>query len=152
MRSLISYLIFIFAVIFWIFRVVLTLLLNFGIDFGVITMGPTYEIVLAFATLFLLIFVYKRNLIGGAIYSCVYLFYFGTSLFNSLNSIKINLANIFLSSFGLLLAIAVLIDVITKQERELKNKGDKKTDWYYNNKKFDRQLDERADKNNYKTL
>ena len=28
---------------------------------------------------------------------------------------------------------------------------DKKTVWFYGNKEYDRQLDERADKNNYRT-
>lgn len=28
----------------------------------------------------------------------------------------------------------------------------KKTDWFYKNEEFDRKLDDRADKNNYRTL
>jgi len=32
------------------------------------------------------------------------------------------------------------------------NPKDKKTDWFYNNEQFDRKLDERSDKNNYRTL
>ena len=29
---------------------------------------------------------------------------------------------------------------------------DKKTDWFYKNEQYDRKLDERADKNNYRTM
>ena len=29
---------------------------------------------------------------------------------------------------------------------------DKKTDWFYGDEKYDRKMDERADKNNYRTL
>ena len=29
---------------------------------------------------------------------------------------------------------------------------DKKTDWFYKNEEFDRKLDDRADKNNYRTM
>jgi len=29
---------------------------------------------------------------------------------------------------------------------------DKQTDWFYKNKEYDRKLDERADKNQYRTL
>ena len=32
------------------------------------------------------------------------------------------------------------------------NPKDKKTDWFYNNKDFDREKDDRADTNNYRTL
>ena len=31
-------------------------------------------------------------------------------------------------------------------------KVDKKTDWFYKNEQFDRKMDDRADKNNYRTL
>ena len=32
------------------------------------------------------------------------------------------------------------------------NPKDKKTDWFYQNEEFDRKLDDRADKNNYRTM
>ena len=32
------------------------------------------------------------------------------------------------------------------------NPKDKKTDWFYRNEEFDRKLDDRADKNNYRTM
>ena len=32
------------------------------------------------------------------------------------------------------------------------NPKDKKTDWFYKNEQFDREKDERADKNNYRTM
>lgn len=55
------------------------------------------------------------------------------------------------SVIGIILAILTLIDVLFNKDRT--NTGmNKKTDWFYNNKDFDRQLDERADKNNYRTM
>ena len=53
--------------------------------------------------------------------------------------------------FGLVLAIAALFDVLLDKNRKA-HPTDKKTDWFYKNKEFDRKLDDRADKNNYRTL
>ena len=41
---------------------------------------------------------------------------------------------------------------MTLLDRDKNNPKDKKTDWFYTNEQYDRQLDERADKNNYRTL
>ena len=37
-------------------------------------------------------------------------------------------------------------------KNRVNNPKDKKTDWFYKGEQYDRQLDERADKNNYRTL
>ena len=52
---------------------------------------------------------------------------------------------------GIAIPVAALFDVLLDKNRKL-NPKDKKTDWFYKNKDFDRKLDERADKNNYRTL
>ena len=51
----------------------------------------------------------------------------------------------------MVLAIAVLLDLLVDKNRKL-NPKDKKTDWFYKNEEYDRKLDDRADKNNYRTL
>ena len=53
--------------------------------------------------------------------------------------------------FGLGLAVAGMFDVLLDKSRKA-NPMDKKTDWFYKNKDYDRKLDDRADKNNYRTL
>ena len=45
----------------------------------------------------------------------------------------------------------VLLDLLMDKNRKNHPK-DKKTDWFYDNEQFDRKMDERADKNNYRTL
>ena len=57
----------------------------------------------------------------------------------------------FFELIGLGLAIAALFDVLLDKNRKA-HPTDKKTDWFYKNKDYDRKLDERADKNNYRTL
>ena len=56
-----------------------------------------------------------------------------------------------ISIIGIILPIAVLADLLLDKGRKA-NPKDKKTDWFYNNEQFDRKLDERSDKNNYRTL
>ena len=52
---------------------------------------------------------------------------------------------------GIILPLAVLIDLLLDKNRQSHPK-DSKTDWFYNNKKYDMEKDERSDKNNYRTL
>ena len=76
-----------------------------------------------------------------------------TTLFNQGDSIiDITLyMNMFISLLGVALPIAVLLDLLLDKNRKA-NPKDKKTDWFYKNEAYDRKLDDRADKNNYRTL
>ena len=60
-------------------------------------------------------------------------------------------ANLFVSVIGMILAIAVMMDLVMDKSRKA-NPKDKKTDWFYTNSQYDREIDERADKNQYRTL
>ena len=63
--------------------------------------------------------------------------------------IQDNYLNIIVSILCIAVPIFVFLDV--GLNRNQKNFGlHKKTDWFYNNEQFDRNLDERADKNQYK--
>ena len=62
-----------------------------------------------------------------------------------------NLLSVMVSIIGIVLPVAVLLDMLADKARKA-NPVDKKTDWFYKNENFDRQYDERADKNNYRTL
>ena len=92
-------------------------------------------------------------------YLLSYGIYFGTDILKNINTIiemegqlpATIFMNLFVSFIGLILPIAVLLDMLVDRNRK-NNPKDKKTDWFYKNEKFDRQLDERADKNNYRTL
>lgn len=52
---------------------------------------------------------------------------------------------------ALVIPVAALFDVLVDKSRKV-NPVDKQTDWFYKNKEYDRKLDERADKNQYRTL
>ena len=159
MKKFSTYLLVMFMIIFWILRIIVTLLSEFGNDFmGMVPMNKTYEIVILFATLVCLVLIVKRKLIGSLLYIVFHAIYFGGDITNKLSIISNgevltlgqNMQLIF-SILGIILPLAVLIDLLLDKNRK-NNPKDNKTYWFYNNEDYDRKLDDRADKNNYRTL
>ena len=56
---------------------------------------------------------------------------------------------LFVSFIGVLIPFLTVMDIFLNKNRAGAAK-DKKTDWFYKNKDYDRQYDERADRNQYK--
>ncbi len=159
MKNFSTYLIVIFMVMFWVFRIIVTLASQFGDSFmGVVPMNITFEIAILFAFLLCVVLIVKRKMLGGLIYLVLHAIYFGGDITIKLNmitkgetlSLSQNTEMMF-SIIGIILPMAVLIDLLLDKNRKL-NPKDKKTDWFYQNEQFDRKLDERADKNNYRTM
>lgn len=161
MKNFSTWLLACFMVMFWGFRVVVTLMAQLNQDFGgIVPLNENLEIILLFVTLVCIILVVKRKLVGALIYLLIYGLYFGTDAFNGISMIisdsvatlpATSFMNLFISIIGLILPIAVLLDMLVDKGRKNYPK-DKKTDWFYANEQFDRKLDDRADKNNYRTL
>ena len=157
MKSLASYLITMFTIMFWLFRLIIAFTTTLKIDIGIEAVNMTYEIILLFVTLFAIILIIKRNIIGALIYFASYLLYFGTEAFTLISSLiegtllTSQYMSLFFATIAIILAIATLLDVLFNKDRT-NNGSNKKTDWYYQNEKYDRQFDERADKNNYRTM
>ena len=155
MTTLFSYLLTFFAILFWIFRVIVTLLYQLDMSFFAQPLNVNTEIIVLFLTIPCIIFVIKRNIIGAALYVALYASYFGTALYNSIVSMQATSTNFMNSSDLLLLVIGVLIPILTFLDIFLNKsranfEADKKTDWFYKNEAFDRKFDERADRNQYK--
>ena len=159
MKKFSTYLVVMFMIIFWIVRIIVTLSAEFAKDFmGMIPMNETFEIILLFATLICLVLVVKRKIIGGLIYLTLHAIYYGGDVTDKLgilsrgDTLTFNEdVQLIFSMLGIILAISVLMDLLLDHNRKL-NPKDKKTDWFYQNEQFDRKLDERADKNNYRTM
>ncbi len=159
MKNFSTYLIVMFMVMFWIFRIIVTLSSQFGDSFmGIFPMNLTFEIAILFAFLLCIVLIVKRQMIGGLIYLILHAIYFGGDVTIKLNMIAngqtLSLSQnteMMISIIGIILPIAVLIDLLLDKNRKL-NPKDKKTDWFYQNEQFDRKLDDRADKNNYRTM
>lgn len=161
MKNFSTWLLVMFMVMFWVFRIIVAFTYELKMDFGGIEpINQTIEIILLFVVLLCLILVVKRKILGALLYLLVYGMYFGTTLVdgvkvmieNSYDLTEVSTyLNVFIALIGIALPVAVFMDLLLDKGRKA-NPKDKKTDWFYKNEKFDRNLDERADKNNYRTL
>jgi len=155
MFSLFSYLITFMAFLFWIFRIIVTVMFDWGKDFFATPLNEGLEIAVIFATLPCMILIIKRKIVGAAAYLGIYVAYFGTALYESIMNINESgitigsAANMMSVIVGLVIAILVFIDVLFNKNRSL-GKGNKAADWFYTNEEYDRQFDERADRNQYR--
>ena len=153
MKNLTTYLLVIFMVMFWIFRIIVAVCYNLGIDFIAQPMDLNFEVILLFLTFVSVILVIKRSMLGAIIYLIGNGLYFGTNIFNAINAqtgSMLNYMDILFSFIGIILPILVLFDILLDKNRKA-HPVDKKTDWFYKNKEYDRQFDERADRNEYKS-
>ncbi len=159
MKKFSTWLLVMFMVIFWILRIIVALSYEMKWDFGgLVPLNINMEIPLLFIALLCMILVVKRKIIGALLYLLSYGMYFGVDVVNNIQnilsamegSLDINAyMNLFMSFIGVILPISVMFDLLLDKNRKAHPK-DKKTDWFYTNEKFDRKLDDRADKNNYR--
>ena len=157
MKNFSSWLIAMFAFMFWGFRLVGTVLASIGKEFMFVPSNMTMEIVLLFITFICVCFMIKRKLLAAVIYLVCHLAYYGPTfathfmqIIDGSLSMDYYMSSLF-EFFAIVLAIAAVFDVLLDKNRKA-HPTDKKTDWFYKNKDYDRQLDERADKNNYRTM
>lgn len=161
MKNFSTWILVMFMAMFWVFRIIVAFTYEISMDFGgIVPTNQTMEIILLFVVLLCMILVVKRKIVGALIYLLSYGMYFGTTLINGIKAITqatYNFAdvssylNTFIALIGIIIPVAVLFDLLLDKNRKA-NPKDKKTDWFYNNKDYDRNLDERADKNNYRTM
>ena len=76
--------------------------------------------------------------------------YFGNDLYNCLTNNVGNTETILIDALGVILPLISFIDILVNKNR-MGSGEDKKTVWFYANKDYDREFDERADRNNYRT-
>lgn len=157
MKNFSSWLIAMFAFMFWGFRLLGTTLFSIGIEFMFVPSNMTMEIALLFITFICICFMIKRKLLAAVIYLVAHFMYYGPAFASHFMQLIDNTLDttlymgILFEFFALVLPIAALFDVLLDKNRKA-HPIDKKTDWFYKNKDYDRKLDERADKNNYRTL
>ena len=161
MKNFSTILLVMFVAMFWVFRLIVAFMYEIGQDLGgIVPYNQQMEIILLFVVLVCMILIVKRKIIGALIYLVAYGIYFGTNLISSFGTmanpgeglIDVTIyLNGFIALVGIALPIAVLLDLLLDKNRKAHPK-DEKTDWFYKNKDYDRKLDERADKNNYRTM
>lgn len=157
MQKFSTWMILLMDIIFWLLRVVVAYTYAMGIEFMIVPMDLYTEIAVIFISLLAFILIAKRKFLGAIIYIIAHFGYFGATLWNNVMqmSTKSGMVNdyitVFISFIGILLPIFTLLDLLLDKNRQL-HPTDKKTDWFYTNKQFDRDKDDREDKNNYRTL
>lgn len=154
--SIYSYMLTFLSVVFWLFRAVITAMYSNGTSFPITPLHMGFEIALLFATIPCMVLVFKRNIIGAAVYMAIYVTYFGTAIYNSFMHVKDTLnvtdqIDLIMAIIGCVIPVLTFIDILfNKHRKAIIGRKEKSTDWYYKNKEYDRQYDERADRNQYK--
>lgn len=161
MANFSTWLLTIFMVMFWLFRAIVALCTQYSIDLlGIVSYDFNMEVIIAFITLPCIILIVKRKIAGSLIYLAMYAIYFGEHLFKNLVLMSQGSAtltqsmsmNLLCDMIAIVLALFVLMDILVDKGRKA-NPVDKKTDWYFKNEKYDKELEERdkrEDKNQYK--
>lgn len=155
MISMISYLLTFLTIMFWAFRLIVAYCFTMEINIGFEPLNLVVEIVLLFASVPCIILMIRRNLLATFIYAMMYWLYFGADLIMVVSAMidgtAITDTSRAIAAFvGVGIPVFNLIDVYINKNRVGKS-GDRKTDWFYKNKDYDREFDERADRNNYRT-
>ena len=149
--ELLSYMVNMFAIMFWLFRVYVALMVSSGSEIQFTTPGLELEITVIFITLISIFMIFKRNLIFASIYLGTYFAFFtyGIALMNGNISTNKQLLNAMVMIAGIIIALLNFLDVMFNKNRKGSTK-DNNTDWFYATYKYEREYDERADRNQYK--
>ena len=158
MKNLSSWLITMFIIMIWILRLIIAITGTMDIDFVFKPIDNNIEVILLFVVLALIPFIFKRKLWAAVAYLVAYGYYFGSGLIEGITPVIKGetlgaeaYMNMFIALVAIALPIAAIFDILLDKTRT-KNPINKETDWFYKNEQYDRKLDERADKNNYRTL
>ena len=146
--ELLSYMVNMFAIMFWLFRVYVALMVSSGSEIQFTTPGLELEITVIFITLISIFMIFKRNLIFASIYLGTYFAFFtyGIALMNGNISTNKQLLNAMVMIAGIIIALLNFLDVMFNKNRKGSTK-DNKTDWFYATDKYEREYDERVDRN-----
>lgn len=157
MRTMSHYLIIMLSAMLFIFRLVVVFTTVLGIEFIVQSINVNYEIAFLLIMLVSIILMTKSKLTGAIIFVASSLAYYGPTLLNQLTYLSSNTISIEVAMQIVISLVCVIIPIfaffiIAFAKQQEKKPVDKKTDFFYKNEAYDRKYDERADKNNYRTL
>ena len=157
MKTMSNYLIIMFSVMLFIFRLIVVFTATFGIEFVVEPINISYEMVLLFINIICIILMSKNKLSGAMIFVVASIAYYGPEMLNIAGSMQTDKISVeiateaIISLIGIIIPIFAFLIIAFAKEQE-KRPVDKKTDFFYKNEDYDRKLDERADKNNYRIM
>lgn len=157
MKTMSNYLIVMLTVMLFILRLIVVFTAALGIEFMVQPVNINYEIALLFVMIISIILMSKNKLLGPVILVIASLAYYGPSLLEQITYLSSNNVNSELAMQAVVSVICIIIPVfaffiIAFAKEQEKRPVDKKTDFFYKNDAYDRKYDERADRNNYRTM
>ncbi len=154
-KSLANWLIVIFMFMYWVFRIIVSYMYATSRSFIATPLNFNVEIIVLFITLFCMILMIKRVKLAAIVYAGTYIMYFGVDLYNKVipmldaGTFDINASgDVIFSGMAVILAILAIIDILIDK---VKAPVQVQTDWFYENKDYDRKIDDRADRNQYRT-
>lgn len=156
MRTMSNYLIIMLSILLFIFRLVVVFTATMGIEFMVQPINVEYEIALLFVMIISIILMSKNKLSGAIILTIASIAYYGPTLLTQITNLSAG-ANIETAMQAIISIVCVIIPVfaffiIAFAKEQEKRPVDKKTDFFYKTDKYDIKYDERADRNNYRTM
>lgn len=155
MKSFEYYLILLFSGMLFVFRMIVVITTVLGVEFSVVSLNVPLELVLLVLTLISIILMVKTKLIGATIFLVSSLVYYVPDLINSLTNLNEVTSTIegniqlIATVIGILIPLFAFFITLMAKKQQIRP-VDKKTDFFYKGKQYDREYDERADKNNYR--
>ena len=150
-----SYLISFSGIGYWLFRVIVCVMSTNNEEFFTAPINLPLEIALLFFSLICFVMIFKRSTLGGALFFASYTIYFGTALFEAVQTFKdsgqitLSVTTYLVHALGIIIPFLNFLDCWLMKSRKLFS-GSGNTDWYYKNSEYDRKMDERADRNQYR--
>ncbi len=155
MRSFEYYLILFFSGILFLFRLVVVITTVLGVKFSVVSLNVPFELVLLLLMLISIVLMVKIKLTGSIIFLVSSLCYYVPDLINSLENLSEVTSTIegniqlIATVIGILIPLFAFFIMLMAKKQQVRP-VDKKTDFFYKGNQYDREYDERADKNNYR--
>ena len=150
-----SYLISFSGIGYWLFRVIVCVMSTNNEEFFTAPINLPLEIALLFFSLICFVMIFKRSTLGGALFFASYTIYFGTALFEAVQTFKdsgqitLSVTTYLVYALGIIIPFLNFLDCWLMKSRKLFS-GSGNTDWYYKNSEYDRKMDESADRNQYR--
>ena len=139
MNALFSFLLLFLAIIYWVFRVVVCLMATMQLEFFMVAC---------------IVLIVKRNIVGPTIYLGLAFAYFGSSIYEKIMAgagmSLLGSSEVLLEVCGILIPLFMFFDILFNKNK-MNFAEARKTEWYFGTDKYDRQYDDRADKNQYRS-
>ena len=133
-----SYLISFSGIGYWLFRVIVCVMSTNNEEFFTAPINLPLEIALLFFSLICFVMIFKRSTLGGALFFASYTIYFGTALFEAIQTFKdsgqitLSVTTYLVYALGIIIPFLNFLDCWLMKSRKLFS-GSGNTDWYYKN-------------------